>query len=270
MVPCCSGLKPLPEVIPPGGEAVVSAYLKAGRTAEGKRVSFSITTDDLVAPTRVFVLQASFVHEWEIQEPRSDPTTLLIGQGATRTYRLIARHRNGEGPVAPRHVAATVPLRVAQRLEAEETTPEGIHVSTRTVAVVLPPDAPIGVHHGSITANWPDGTRRSREIAWTVEPKIRPAPAMLLLKEETAPEVVRVTVRGQARPFRIVGLASTLLQGGPALPTAVGTTHPLSLSLDARRLASGGDPNIEIITDDLDQPRLTLGVVVMPRTGGER
>ena len=107
-VPCCSRLGELPGLIPPGGSAVVAVFLKAGRVADQKRVTFDIETDAPSEPMEVFTLVARFVPEWEIQESSGRPTSLLVGQAASRSYRLIGRRKAGEGRSAPAKLAPGV------------------------------------------------------------------------------------------------------------------------------------------------------------------
>lgn len=62
-VPCCSRLGELPVSISAGGSAVVPVFLKAGRVADQKRVSFDIETDSPSEPIETFTLVARFVPE---------------------------------------------------------------------------------------------------------------------------------------------------------------------------------------------------------------
>ena len=265
-VPCCSRLGELPTSVPAGGSAVVPAFLKVGRVAGQKRVTFDVETDAPSRPVETFTLLARFVPEWEIQEITGPATPLLIGQASSRTYRLIARRKAGEGRPAPSEVIASEPLRIESLAPAGEVEgSDGVIESTRQISIALPPRGKLGPNQGAITLRWPDGQAEEHAIAWTVEPRIRLSPAAVVLKPSDGTTTVAVEVRSVDRPFAVTRVAGPLLVGdGPPVPQP-STSHKLRLALDPARLAPGVKPEVEFATDDPDQPLLKLGVLVMPR-----
>jgi len=264
-VPCCSSVGQLPGPIPPGASAVVAVFLKAGHVADQKRVSFDIATDSPAEPIRTLVVTARFVPEREIQDTPGQATTVRLGQAASRTYRLIGRRKAGEGRKAPTEVVAHELLQVEPLTPAEEVEgSDGIIESSRTVVVKLPTRAKLGPNRESITLRWPDGLAQIQDVRWTVEPTIRLLPPTLVLKAREGITEARVEVRSEDRPFRVLQVSGSLLAGeGPTAPQAA-PVHSLRIPLETRRLMPGVSPEIEVVTDDPDQPRLKLGVLVLP------
>lgn len=210
-VPCCSRLGELPASVPAGGSAVIPAFLKAGRVADQKRVTFEVETDAAADPVETFTLVARFVPEWEVREISGPPAPLLIGQAASRTYRLIGRRKAGEGRAAPAEVVVAEPLRVEVLAPAEEVEgSDGVIESAREVTVGLPARAPLGPNRGAISLRWPDGLVRAHDVHWVVEPRIRLSPAALVLKPRDGTTTVRVEVRSVDRPFGVTRVAGAL------------------------------------------------------------
>ena len=190
---------------------------------------------------------------------------LLIGEAATRTYRLIGRRQSGEERAAPAEVIVPEPLRVESITPAEEAEgPDGIIESSRQVTVALPTRAKLGPSQAAISLRWPDGMVQVHHIAWSVEPRIRSFPPVLVLKAGAGSTVTTVEVRSEDRPFRVIRVAGELLAGdGPTSPEPA-RAHTLRLALDPAKFAPDVKPEVEITTDDPDQPLLKLGVLVAP------
>ena len=264
-VPCCSHLGTLPESVPAHSSVLVPAFLQVGRVADFKRVTFAIETDDPVESGATFALQARFVPELEILATAESQAPLLIGQAARRSYRMIGRRKDGEGRTAPAEVIATEPLRIESISPANEIKKtDGIIESSRQVIVGLPARGKFGVNRSPIILRWADGLIQQHDVTWTVEPRIRVDPPLLVVKPRDFTQEMTIEVRSADRPFGISRVSGPLLAGeGPTSPRA-SLTHLIRLTLDPDRFVTQVKPEIEIVTDDPDQPLLKLGVLVTP------
>jgi hypothetical protein len=109
--PCCSSIGPLPDSIPPQGEARIPVVFKAGNESGLKRLKFSVVTDDPQRQDYVFMLRGWLISAWEIERLEGSTTILHPGRSGKQILQLIARQKGGKGRNLPQFITVTSALR---------------------------------------------------------------------------------------------------------------------------------------------------------------
>ena len=268
-VPCCSGVGKLPEEVGPRGVATIPVFLKAGHIPERKRVTFEIATDAPSEPMRTLTLTAQFFPEWEVAEVDVPSETAAIGRASKRRLKVTYRRKGGEGRKPASDLSATPNLQVGPNAEEGEFEgSNGVIEATREFDVTLAGQPQPGPQLGSIAFRWPDGSTRTHEIRWEVKPSLKLSPAAFALPASDQPSSITVVIQSDGRPFRITGVTGPLLAEAPSLTVEAKLTQALSMKLDTARTAPDGKNEVRIVTDNPDQPTLSLSVLIIPGEKG--
>ncbi len=268
-VPCCSSVGKLPETVPPGGVATIPVFFKAGHAAERKRVSFDIGTDSPSRPVRTLTLTAEFFPDWEVEEIGPSSGALGIGQASKRRLKITCRRKGGEGRRLAPEVTSSPNLRIGPTAEEGEFEgSNGVIEATKEFEVVLAGQAVPGPQLGTIAFRWPDGSMKSHEVRWEVNPSLRLSPPAFALPASDQSSTIAVVIRSDGRPFRVIAASGSLLNGAPRLPDDAKQVHHLALNLDTTKTAPDGKNEVKVVTDHPDQPTLVLPVLIIPREKG--
>ena len=267
--PCCSSIGPLPESIPPKGEAKIPVTIKPGYQSGLKGVGFAVETDAREHPAHNFFLRARLVSTWEMEQLEGSSTSLPLGHSGTQTFRMTARRKGNQGLSLPEKLSSTPPLVVAWGGEAStKSGAGGLIEATREITVTIPAEKQAGARRGEIAFGWPDGQTEMRTIRWEVRPRLRVSPSGLVLRSSVQPVQQTITVISDGRPFQVERVMSPLLVGSVELPRLEETRQTLILKLDVSRAPAEGAVDIEIRTDHPDQPTVSLTILVLRERKG--
>jgi hypothetical protein len=266
--PCCSGVGPLPSVIPAGDRVSVPVVLKAGYSHGRKRVEFVVRTDDPDQAAVVLTLGASFVADLDVETLPESDGPLTVGQEGRRRLRVVCRQVDGVGRAVPDRVDAGPPLEARFIGEPNRSDSGAVHEEERIVEVSLPADR-VGSHRADLMLRWSnDDPPMTLPIAWEVVPRIRAVPSGLVLHRDGGMAKRSIVLRAEQTEFRIQGMAGALLTSAGITTTPPSRVHRLDLALDPSRLEGDGATDIRIETDDPYQPVIAVSVLVLPG-GGE-
>ena len=260
--PCCSAVGPLPRSIPPGGTVKVPVVYRPGLQSGPRRVAFSVETDGLNRPAHWLALTARLFPEWAIIPSDENPRSFPLGSGGKFTFRIVCRARGGEGLTLPTTIEAAEPLQLAPPGATRVTEQEGgLDETDRTIEVLVPPGAAIGLNRGVLSFRWSDGRTSNHEVVWEVIPRLQAFPSVLVFKSTDVPTTASVRVVSDGRPFRILKVTGALLGDGLAIPAGSSRRHGLLLPIEpSRTTGSAQGDDITITTDHPDQPVVTVGV----------
>jgi len=182
---------------------------------------------------------------------------------------VSARRRGAQGRSLPSKLSASSPLVIAFNGEATSSIGAvGFTEATREVEVTIPAGNTTGVRRGAIAFGWPDGRTEERSISWEVRPLFKVSPPALVLHGDSMPAERRIVVWSDARPFRVINVEGPLISPGVDLPRQPGLRQELVLTLRSTNARAQQASDIEIQTDDPDQPTVTLTVLTVPQGKG--
>jgi len=263
--PCCSAIGPVPESIPPEGEARVRVSFRPGYRSGSQAVRFALETNLRDQPIRILVLRSRLFSEWEAVPTDDRPLSLPVGATAKWLLRVTCRCRGSEGLRLPEGVTAggLVEARFVGPGAAEQH-PDGLSESTRTVEVAIAATRRTGTQRGEIAFRWPNGGRRTEVIHWETTPLVRISPSSIVVDGARPLTEHRLVVTSTDRPIRMLKVASPLLARPVDCSSAPKRTHDLLVSLDVSRTGTGAVSNVVFTTDHPQHPELTLSILAPP------
>jgi hypothetical protein len=97
-----------------------------------------------------------------------------------------------------------------------------------------------------------------------VFPLIRVHPSAIVFKASDRPVVQSVELRSEKEPFRVLGMTGQSLAEAFEPSSVASVHHEIQLKLASPRGETSGHEEIQITTDCARQPRITLGLIILP------
>lgn len=265
LTPCCSAVGPLPESIPPRGVAKIPTVLKPGFQSGPKRLLFVIETDSKTQPTIGLSLQVLLVSAWEAVPVEGSSAVFRLGRAGKLTFCVIARRRGSAGRDLPERISAAPPVDAGFAGRAEITTgSEGSIEAARDVVVSIPAANQPGIKRGELLFHWPDGRTDRMPLSWEVRPRLRVLPAGLVLRRSAQPVEREIVIASDGLPFRVTGVASSLLARPVDLAASPGIRHTIPIKPDLTKVPPNRTASVTITTNHPDQASAELSVLVLP------
>jgi hypothetical protein len=265
LTPCCSSIGPLPESIPPNGDAKILAVLRPGYQSGPKGVAFLIETESANQRQIGLALHAQLVSAWEAERLEGSATVVPVGQPGMLTFRVIARRKGSSGRGLPEKISASAPIEaIFAGPCTSRTGPDRSIEATRDVVVSLPATDQPGIKRGELAFVWPDGRIETIPLSWEVRPRLKLIPAGLVLARSSQPVERTIVIESDGRPFRVVGVASMLLAEPVNLPEGLATRNTIHIKLNLSQKPFGRTMSVTIATDHPDQSSIDLTVLFLP------
>ena len=270
--PCCSRVGAVASTVPPRGRIALPISFRPGRGSGPRQASFSAQVDDPSRPFRRFLAIADLVPEVEIREADSAGKHVVIGRESARRFLVICRRIGDQGRGRPESVVALSPLVSATltTLPVSQPVDHRVTAATARVDVVLPPSSGEGIKQGEFEIRWAGGLVERHNFTWEVDLLIRAIPAGFVLAGESGMQRVSVLVTTSGSPFRILTIGGDLIASDVQLSVDAKNWHRLDLVLDTSRSKGKDALDVTITTDDPEQRRVKIAVLVTPTTAGER
>jgi hypothetical protein len=270
--PCCSTIGPLPDGIPPHGKVEIPVSFKVGHSSGFQGVEFLIDRGERVPPLR-FALRGWLLSAWDVVPLDGSSVSLPLGEPGNQFFRLIARRRGSEGLGFPEKVTVEPPLKVVLQDQVVETArKDGLVEATKGMELRLPPKRQLGLQRSEILFQWTDGRTESRLVSWEVTPRLKVTPTGLYLPASAGALLQTVAIVSDGRPFRVIGVRSSLLAEKVVIPQDSQRRHILTVPLDLTKADKNQVEDILIQTDHPDQSTVSISVLILqpdipPQTG---
>lgn len=264
VTPCCSSIGPLPESIPPGGEARIPTALRPGHEWGLKRVSFLLETDWEEWSVIQLALQARLISAWQVEPVGRSAASIPSGRSGKIGFRVVARRNGSAGRDLPDEISAAPPLVASFQGRPTTTTgSDGWIEAARDVAVSIPAASQPGVKRSEVRFRWSDGHSEVVPVGREVRPPLKVTPAGLVLRHSGREIEQSIVVESDGLPFRVTAVTSPIL-AEPVKPSREpGRRHVIPVKIDLRKRPVDRVLSITIATDDPDQPAVDLSVLVL-------
>jgi hypothetical protein len=267
--PCCSSVGPLPAEIPARGTAELSVSIRPGYQSGLMRVEFEVATDSDILPVIRLSTDLHLRSSFEVKRLEGSDESLPIGANGKQRFRVTARRVGAEGFSLPDAITGSDGLLVTPRTPPEtKATQNRLVESICEFDIMLPPRQKKGVQRAEVVFHWLDGRTKSHLVGWQTRESLRLSPPGLVMKRSKRPLNAHVVVFSDRRAFKIKKVTSPLLIGKVDLPSAAATRHAIDLMLDQSGANAARVSDVSITTDDPNQSKVALTILILPEDRG--